>query len=115
MERLKIAPSVGLMTGGLAVWAAHFMLVYGFVAILCTRAWNEPAAFGLSLAHLGVLAATAVALVGTAILGLIGRRRLTRHGESPSFVGLTAIATALLSALAIVWTALPVYLLPLCS
>lgn len=107
--------SAGLMAGSLAVWAAHFTAVYGFVALACARGWTGSSVFGIGLTDAAVAVATVAALAATVLLAIVGWRR--RGGLRPDsrFVADVTLLTALLASLGIVWTALPAFLVPMCA
>lgn len=105
----------GLMSGGLLVWAVHFGFVYGYVALICARGLEERTAFGVEIALLGVALGTVAALALAAVMVLVGWRGLRAEGPAARFVAVTAMATGLLGALAIVWNALPAFLVPVCA
>lgn len=104
----------------MAIWALHFVVVYGSVGVVCER--HIAAAQGLGL-FVVLLLVTALALLGIAWLG---RRawRVWRHeceaaaNGGVQRQGFLAAATALVSALAfisVLLTAVPILLLPPCG
>lgn len=82
-----------LMLGGLLVWAAHFFVAYGVASIFP----------GQDMARWLTIAATALALV---VDGWIVRRALARR-DKDDFAARVGMLAALLSAVAILWQALP--------
>jgi hypothetical protein len=105
----------------LLVWAAHFLAIYGAQATACIRAAPDAVLFGQPLVPALVLGLTAIALLAVAAIGLLAWRRLPsgmagQDGEDqPRFLAWLTAATALLSALAILWEAAPVLVLPPCG
>ncbi|WP_101927320.1 MULTISPECIES: hypothetical protein [Luteimonas] len=120
---MSSAPSLMKVSAPLAVWALHFTVVYSLQGIACARdVWREPVA-GLEPVTWALSLLTVLALAAIAALGLrAGQRwrrlRVTDTGRAASQRDLFLIAltglTALLSAIAVVFTAVPVALLPTC-
>jgi NO-binding membrane sensor protein with MHYT domain len=90
------------IVSGVAVWALHFMAIYGFTALACARGF--PSAIPWAIAIATVLAtALAVAIVA---------RHYPRRSEFVHWMTATVAALALL---AIVFEALPALWLPACG
>ena len=93
------------------VWFAHFTIVYGAEALICT----PPAAGRGTMLWIGALATAAalMALIASAVL----IRRAGRDDEQPdaSFLRGAASWLALLSGLGVIWTAFPLAALPVCA
>jgi hypothetical protein len=100
-----------LWLAGPAVWAAHFVVMYGAHALICAR-------MGTSAISLWtVLAACATALALLALAGIIAvrvRSRARSNGETTFARDLT-VALAALSMLGVVWVALPAAVMPPCG
>ncbi|MFA7386180.1 MAG: hypothetical protein WCZ87_00815 [Thiohalobacteraceae bacterium] len=110
------------------VWAVHFLVSYILVSLACGFGWTRADRFGLGPAEWGVVVATAVALtlIGYAAAVNVAKYRRARavsegsgaSGESGTsvsgFIALTAVLLCVLSAVAVVWAAMPVLLLPTC-
>jgi hypothetical protein len=110
-----------LAAAGLAVWAAHFGLIYLVNALACERHWAGGQVLGLPWVPLAVAVLTAAAL---ALLWLIfrgARRDMPRGpwdegGEAePRFTAWVTAGTAAYSALAVLFQAAPVLMLPGCA
>jgi hypothetical protein len=98
-----------LMFSGPIIWAGHFLSVYVLAALACARSFAHIEWFGVAVPQWGIGLITAMAIA--AIL-LVQRRR----GEPVTpFVGWTTSTLGWLSALAIVWAAVPAYLVPACG
>lgn len=97
---------------GLGIWAAHFTAIYAANALACERGvGNVP----LLVALFTLVALGALALVMRASLRRVGPP-LDEGGETePRFTSWFAAATAGLSALAVIFQALPAFLLPGCA
>lgn len=106
-----------VMTGPLLLWAVHFGAVYGVNTVVCSffpEAGTGPVRLGP--AQIGIAAATGAALVAlalnAALAGTAGRC-LDERGPGLFLVRLTR-GLAALSALAVIWNALPAALVQAC-
>jgi hypothetical protein len=105
---------------GLVIWAAHFTAIYAVSAFACERGWAARPLFGLPWVAALVGIATVVALT---LLAFAFRPALTAPrapmldgGEAePQFTRWFAGSAGVLAALAVVFQALPVLLLPGCG
>ncbi|PWS35471.1 hypothetical protein DFH01_17840 [Falsiroseomonas bella] len=119
--RARGMPAIIGVVAALLVWAVHFLAIYGAQATACIRAAPDAELFGQPLVPALVLGLTAVALLAVAAIGLLAWRRLPsgmagQEGEDqPCFLAWLTLATALFAALAILWEALPVLILPPCG
>lgn len=125
-----LAPSrlVG-MAAPPTVWAVHFVVVYGWVGLACSGAWDARTWLGVRLLIWMLLAWTLVALALTAWLGRRAHRMHRRieceleAAEDAAHPALarqcfTARVTTLLAglaAIAIAFTAVPMFVLPDCA
>lgn len=105
---------------GLVVWAGHFTLVYAVTALACERGTMDRSLWGLPWVQAVVGIATVLALVTLALLLRPALREprasLTEGGEAePRFTHWVAAVTASISALAVVFQAIPALLLPECG
>lgn len=115
--------SLWIVTAAPAIWSAHFLLSYITVAIWCEKvAGRDGSLFG---ARVAVAAYTVIALIGIAITGYIGfRRHRTLEGEPPHdadtpedrhrFLGFATLLLSGLSAIAVIFDALPAVLIGSC-
>ena len=97
-----------------ALWFAHFAVLYGAEALLCT----PPAATRGAMIWIGALV-TVAALAALAWFAL-GLRRQPAPGRTDAHAGAAfmrsvGLLLALLAALGVVWTAFPVAVLPVCQ
>jgi hypothetical protein len=90
------------MSAGVALWALHFAAIYGLSALACARGRPELVLPSVVIATTLAAAAT-IAVLG---VGLRGRARF----ESWLASGIAALALV-----AIVWEALPVLIVPICT
>lgn len=107
----------------LAVWALHFVAVYVMQGIACAEDWQRTRVAGLELVTWWLLLATAAALAVIAWLGLraLRARRPAGGGDGDAdarrrhFTATLTAAAALIAAIAVLFTATPVLLLPPCA
>src|SRR3546814_6226724 len=77
---------MGALAGRL-IWAAHFLLIYGFAALACARGFADVRLLGAGVVPLIVGAATAVAILAVAamlLLALLGPGKENRSEEHTS-------------------------------
>ncbi len=114
------SPILGAVASML-VWAVHFLVVYGAQATACARGLAGASLLGLPLIPAMVLGLTLLALAAITWIGLRARHRLRgalsgEEGETqPQFTVWMAAAISLLSALAVLWEAVPALILPPCG
>ncbi|MBU8536586.1 hypothetical protein [Falsiroseomonas tokyonensis] len=120
MQVVGFSPMLNAIAG-LIVWAAHFLLVYGAQATVCWRGLAGATLWGQPLVPAIVLGLTALGLVAVALIGGRAWRRLhsglaSQEGEEQSqFTLWMSLAVTLMAALAMVWEAVPVLILPPCG
>jgi hypothetical protein len=97
---------------GPVVWFLHLALLYGAEALICT----PPVGSGAAMMWLGI--AATVAALGTLVFLAAGP---PRAGGRPSehmgaaYLHNTTRLLAFLSAIGVIWNALPVALVPVCA
>jgi hypothetical protein len=90
------------ISSGAIIWVAHFAAIYGFTALACAR--NMPQL---------VLPAVAIpTFVAVALLVVVLFRGIARRKEFESWMSATVAAFSLL---AVVWEAMPVFMVPACG
>ena len=93
------------------VWFAHFTVVYGGEALICTPPVTKP---GIML-WTGA-AATAVAFAALAAFAFMQSRASDRTDDAgAAFLRGAGLLLALLSALGVIWIAFPLAVLPPCA
>ena len=94
------------------LWFAHFGVLYGAEALVCT----PPAANRHALIWIGAIA-TIATFAALAWFAVLTRRRPSadRTDEHTAFLRGVALLLALLAALGVVWTVFPVAVLPVCA
>jgi uncharacterized membrane protein HdeD (DUF308 family) len=85
-----------------AVWGAHFAIVYGVTSFACARASPQAVPWAIGLATLAA---------GTFMVVTMAREWPRRD----DFVAWLALALAAIALVAIVWEALPVLMVPACA
>lgn len=104
------------MAAPMAVWALHFVIVYSVQGLGCVEAWNQ------AMVTTALLLLTVVALAAIAWLGWRAHRAAAACAGSDDadarrrrFVALVTGLLAVLSIVAVVFTAIPILLLPPCA
>jgi hypothetical protein len=98
---------------GPAIWFAHFTLLYGAEALICTPPFAPP-----SMMIWISVAATLAALGALGVFAAYTVRRTAEAARSHSdaaFLRVGSLLLALLSAIAMIWVALPTAILPVCA
>jgi hypothetical protein len=103
----RFTPALFFLIGGFAIWAAHFLVIYSYVGLLCARPeWARLQLMNVGAVPLGVAASTVVALLALAVLlawALRGRVRTAGQEMEPRFSLMLSTGGAGLAAIAIVW------------
>lgn len=107
-QEQRFAPTLFLLIGGFVIWAVHFLVIYGYVGLLCARPeWARLQVMNFGVVSLGVAVATVAALIALAVLAAASLRdgAQTARGASSELHFLPALAAggAALAAIAIVW------------
>ena len=116
--------SLWLLTIAPAIWAAHFGASYGLAALWCAKVAGRDGS--LSGARLIVAGLTAVALLCIAAVGRAGWRAAALHTGATPFhadtatdrhrlLGLATFLLAILSGVAVIYTAIPVAIFRSCE
>ncbi len=120
---MSASPSLVRMCAPLGVWALHFVVVYSLQGLACARDIGRAPVAGLDATTWSFVLLTVLALAVIAALGLQALRawRAQRPADSGRATSqrnrfLTAVTalSAVLAAIAVVFTALPIALLPTC-
>ncbi len=122
-EGLLEEGSFWVLVAAPVVWAAHFLLAYWGAAIYCAR-FLEAAPFMVVRVYVGAITVLALALVGWlahhARVRYKGKLRISddlvedTEAERTSFLGHAALLLSALSAVAILFDALPVVVMDGC-
>lgn len=110
------------MAAPMSIWALHFVLVYSLAGLGCEEGWHLRRTWGLSHLTWTLLVSTVAALGLIARLGWRARRSLRAAAEPADavqrrhrFMGRATAILAVLGAIAVVFTATPVFMLPSCT
>ncbi|MBR1189450.1 hypothetical protein [Bradyrhizobium sp. AUGA SZCCT0160] len=98
---------------GPVVWFLHLVVLYGAEALICT----PPVGSGRAMMWMGA-AATIATLGALAMLAAVSIRRVQDAPEEQTdatFLRKTTLLLALLSAIGVIWSALPLALVPVCA
>ena len=90
------------MSTGVMVWALHFTAIYGITGLACARGWNQ-------LVVPSIAASTLLALLALVPILAVGVRRRAQ------FEYWMTASIAALALVGIVWEALSVLLVPICT
>jgi heme/copper-type cytochrome/quinol oxidase subunit 2 len=104
----------------MTVWALHFVAVYAMQGLACAQGWQRAPLAGRETVFWWLLLVTLAALVAIAALGLRAWRALRRAGDGDAarqhrFATRVTLAASAMAALAVAFTATPIFLLPTCS
>lgn len=113
------------LLGGAVAWTAHLLVAYAMVALDCSTAWDG--------GRTGIAVLTVVTLAATVASGLLARRLWlrARAADTPSddawdarmgdrtsrvsFLMVVGLVSAVLFGIAIVYEAMPLLFVPVCS
>jgi hypothetical protein len=96
------------------MWALHFAAIYGFNGIVCARPGWDWTWLGMPASTLGIVASGVLALA--LVAGFAWKAWCQRAGgASRDFIAWFAVGLAALSAVAIVYETLTVWLVPACG
>lgn len=98
---------------GPAVWLVHLVVLYSAEALICTRAVGS----GAAMMWFGI-AATIAALGTLAMLTALSMRRVEDSPDAhtgAAFLRKSMLLLALLSAIGVTWSALPLAVMPVCA
>lgn len=112
---------LAFLLSGFLIWALHFGLVYAVTAFACARGFSGNSGGGSGIVTLTIAAATgfAVVLQGSIVI-CAGRGRGPGIGGEPDtsvreFWRTATAGIAVLGAVAVAWTAVPVFFVRPCG
>ena len=121
MADRSFVPVFASLFAGPLIWFAHFLVIYGFITLACTRGFADATFAGVDVVPLTVVTATAVAILATAAVIV----RTLRHHEPPFseradiamsyFLRWITVAVAGLSLVPILWEGLTAAIVPACA
>jgi hypothetical protein len=116
MGETRFLPALGLLLGGMIVWAASFAAAYGMAATVCARGLGDETVLGIALLPFSLGIITLAALVATGLIALAAYRRPAGTDAEPRlFLRSTAHLVALLALVGILWNGLPALLFATCA
>lgn len=104
------------LIAGPVIWLAHYLFIYIVNALHCARpqSWLSTVWLALPISSWIILGASALALTSMAWAAIRQHRRIAAYGL-PRFHAKLSAALCLLSALAVVWQTLPVFMVSECE
>lgn len=114
MQATSFTRNMLIMLAGPLIWAAHFLAIYVFTGIVCARPALQAEWLGMNVAGWGTLAATIAAFIAMAAI-LLRLHPGQTDQDNRRFIRWMSLALGLLSAIAIAWESVPVFLVPACS
>ncbi|MFC7397516.1 hypothetical protein ACFQU1_09965 [Chelatococcus sp. GCM10030263] len=121
MATAGFVSKIAFLMGGFLVWAAHFLLVYGFNGLACARGFDRTMLLGVGTVPFVVGVATLIAL---ALDALIFAAAVAGHGPGISgepdgslrrFWRYVTGAIAVFSFVAVLWDGLPALIIEPCA
>jgi hypothetical protein len=103
---------IQILTGPV-IWFAHFIVLYGAEALICTPPFEQPSTM------MWISAASTLGAIGA--LGAFATFAVRRPSDTSrtrsaaTFLRAASLLLALLSAIAVIWVALPTLVLPVCA
>lgn len=101
------------LIAGPTIWLAHYLFIYTVNAVACARSAMADQWLGLSASSWIIVAGGVLALGGMAVATRRQRQRVRASG-SPAFHAWLTAALCVLSAVAVIWETMPVFLMPAC-
>jgi len=106
----RFSASVLRMSCPVMIWAMHFLAIYGFTAFVCARGLADLRWLGVGIVPWTITLVTLLAMAAT-IAVILPAARAARA----SFSHWMAATIGALALIAIVWEALPVFIVPTCD
>lgn len=103
-----------LLFAGPLIWAVHFVVIYGFIGIVCARPPASAGWLGIGIPVWGITAASLIAIAALMIIYLTVKPRDTLR-DNHIFIRWMSLTLSLLSMIAIIWETLAAFLVPVCG
>lgn len=104
----SFVPLAGLVCAGVLIWAMAFLAAYGYAAVACARGYSETTLLGTNLV-VAVIAGSSLAALCS--IGASARRTsLASDARTDRTLAGVARIVCLLGAIAVVWNALPAFI-----
>lgn len=114
IEGPRFTPVALFICGSLLIWAGDFLAAYVIAALACAKGWIELTVVGVPLVAFVGTVLTLAACLGTIAILRFAVKRLQASGQldaSMRFIYFLAAALGMLALIAILYTALPAWLL----
>ncbi|CAM4014948.1 hypothetical protein [Bordetella muralis] len=114
--RNRFSIELWFLISGPMIWLAHFLSIYTLNALRCARpqSWLAVTWMTLPVSSWMILLASVLALCAMAWVAIRQNRRTVSSGQSAFHAKLTS-TLCLLSAMAVVWQTMPVFLVAECD
>jgi len=114
--RAPFGIELAYLIAGPSIWFAHYMFVYAVNALRCARVTAALGTRWLDVSAAGwiIMMSSVLALIGMGCVTVRQRRRIASAG-GPAFHATLTGALCLLSAMAVVWQTLPVFIVCACG
>lgn len=116
------------MVAPMALWALHFVLVYSLAGLACAEGWPEHRILGVRMLSWALLGSTALTF---ALIGWLGQRAWRARRALPPtddardaaecrrlarqrFASRVAVVLAIIAAIAVAFTSVPMFVLSRC-
>jgi hypothetical protein len=115
IRRSTALPAPVALAGAFTAWALHFLILYSFQALACARGFADERIGGIGIVPAVGGVATVAAIAACFWLVLVrGQAGQDDGNGAAGFLAHVKASSAVLALLAIIWTALPLVLLPPC-
>jgi len=111
--RTRFSVELLYLIAGPLIWLAHFLFIYIVNALACARSALTGLWLGLPVSSWIIVAGSVAALAGMALAAWRQHARV-RAQRAPPFHAWLCAALCGLSAVAVVWETLPVFLMAAC-
>ena len=112
----RFTPTFLYLGGGLIVWFARFIGIYGFTGIACARGWQDAALLGFDLVAAAITLSTVLGVGACAALIAYAVNHMRRTDEENwRFMHFVAAFVAGAGALAMIFETAPVFFLTECA
>lgn len=115
MPRTSSRNSLAAMLAPPTIWALHFLACYLIVSLACANGAGQHAVWlGIGLASAAGLALIALIALRNGRIWRAARERHEHEEDAAPFFAVTTLLLCAISALALIWVALPAIMLPPC-
>jgi hypothetical protein len=120
MRRPGFTAKLTFLCGGLLIWAAHFLTIYGVNGVVCARGLDRFTVLGFGIVPAIVAAATGLAVIACCMIAVAALRGQgpgmgDEVGSVRAFWRSGTACLAGFAVIAILWTGLPALLVAPCA